>query len=153
MMFGNSILTFIRPGETTQYNPRLLAQIQVIRQELFEKGILLALFVSGCGFVAIWLGIKRKITPLNAGWAIIILTICDLWVVNNEFMNLKDSKSINKQFQPNAVTNFLTADENLFRIFPADRLNTNWYGYFGLSSIGGYRPVKLRNYQDLMDAQ
>ncbi|MED5427003.1 MAG: YfhO family protein [Candidatus Neomarinimicrobiota bacterium] len=153
MMFGNSILTFIRPGETTQYNPRLLAQIQAIRQELFEKGILLALFVSGCGFVAIWLGIKRKITPLNAGWAIIILTICDLWVVNNEFMNLKDSKSINKQFQPNAVTNFLTADENLFRIFPADGLNTNWYGYFGLSSIGGYRPVKLRNYQDLMDAQ
>ena len=92
MMFGNSILTFIRPGETTQYNPRLLAQIQAIRQELFEKGILLALFVSGCGFVAIWLGIKRKITPLIAGWAIIILTICDLWVVNNEFMNLKDSK-------------------------------------------------------------
>jgi len=57
-----------------------------------------------------------------------------------------------QQFQPNKITEFLTADGDLFRIFPVDELNTNWYGYFGLASIGGYRPVKLRNYQDLMDA-
>ena len=42
-------------------------------------------------------------------------------------------------------------DSSHFRIFPADDIGSNAYGYWGLQSIGGYRAVKLRNYQDLMD--
>jgi uncharacterized membrane protein YfhO len=45
----------------------------------------------------------------------------------------------------------LKKEKSLYRVLPLDSYNTNWYGYFGISSISGYRPVKLRTYQDLMD--
>ena len=31
-------------------------------------------------------------------------------------------------------------------------MGSNKYSYWNIESIGGYRPIKLRNYQDLMDA-
>ncbi|MCH8013062.1 MAG: YfhO family protein [Candidatus Marinimicrobia bacterium] len=152
LLFGNSIVSFLKPTEAGQYDPRVFAQIKSVRQDLFQKGILLALAISVGGFTAIWMGIKQKVKPLFVSITIITLTVVDLWVVDNEFLHLKNSRQMEQQFRPNKIIDFLTADNNLFRIFPVDELNTNWYGYFGLSSIGGYRPVKLRTYQDLMDA-
>ncbi|MFH1852176.1 MAG: hypothetical protein ABIA75_07525 [Candidatus Neomarinimicrobiota bacterium] len=152
LLFGNSIVSFLKPTETSQYNPQVIDQLKIVRQELFQKGIFLALAISVAGFAAIWMGIKQKVKPQFVGIAIIALTVVDLWVVDNEFLHLKNSSQMDLQFQPNAITDYLTADKDLFRIFPVDELNSNWYGYFGLASIGGYRPVKLRTYQDLMDA-
>ena len=40
-----------------------------------------------------------------------------------------------------------------FRIFPADEIRSNKYSYWNIESIGGYRPIKLRNYEDLMSAK
>jgi len=152
LLFGGSLVNFFKPGEANQYDPRIIPQIKAVRMDLFQKGIILALAISTGGFAAIWLGIKQKVKPQFVGIAIIALTVVDLWVVDNEFLYLKNARQMEQQFQPNKITEFLTADTDLFRIFPVDELNTNWYGYFGLASIGGYRPVKLRNYQDLMDA-
>ena len=47
MMFGNSILSFIRPGETTQYNPRLLAQIQLSDRNYLKKEFCLLYLSQG----------------------------------------------------------------------------------------------------------
>ena len=40
-----------------------------------------------------------------------------------------------------------------FRVFPADEIRSNKYSYWNIESIGGYRPIKLRNYEDLMNAK
>ena len=42
-------------------------------------------------------------------------------------------------------------DTSRFRIYPVDEFNSNKFGYWNIESIGGYRAVKLRHYQDLMD--
>ena len=42
-------------------------------------------------------------------------------------------------------------DDSKFRVFPADEINSNKFGYWNIESIGGYHAVKLRHYQDLMD--
>ncbi len=151
-LFGNNLISFIKPSETGQYDPRIIDQIKNVRQDLFQKGMVLALFLSAAGFAAIWLGIRQKLKPVYVGAAVIAVTLVDLWIVDNEFLFLKNPNLMNQQFQPNAITRYLDADDDLFRIFPVDEISSNWYGYFGLASVGGYRPVKLRTYQDMMDA-
>jgi hypothetical protein len=51
------------------------------------------------------------------------------------------------------MVTYLNNDQDHFRVYPADELNSNKYSYWNVESIGGYRPIKLRNYQDLMDAK
>ena len=147
-LFGNTIVSFVKSGETVQYSEAA----RLIRIELFEKGMMLALFLLISSFTAIWMAFTKRISTTVLGIIIITLLVVDLYIVNNDFMNLARKKDIGKQFQSNNITEFLLKDKADFRIFPADNFSSNWYGYFGLSSIGGYRPVKLRNYQDLIDA-
>ncbi|NOZ74876.1 MAG: YfhO family protein [FCB group bacterium] len=152
LLFGNALVSFIKPGELSKYGAQAIGQIKQVRSELFQKGMLLAFFLSVSGGASIWLVAKRKLSIKLFGWIIIILTLIDLWTVDNEFLYLKNPSSMNRQFKPNKITQFLNKDQDYFRIYPRDDFGTNWYGYFGISSVGGYRPVKLRTYQDLMDA-
>ncbi len=79
------------------------------------------------------------------------ILVIDLWILNNEFLSLTKKKNFKSQFIKSAVIDQILRDDGDFRIFPADDLGSNIYGYWGIQSIGGYRAVKLRNYQDLMD--
>lgn len=119
---------------------------------MFQKGMVLALILSSAGLAALWAGVQKKVKPATVVWLIIGLTIIDLWVINGEFLNLKPRRNLHQNFRKTDVVSYLSKDKGLYRIFPIDDFNTNWYGYFGLVSVGGYRAVKLRNYQDLMDA-
>ncbi|MCH7764398.1 MAG: YfhO family protein [Candidatus Marinimicrobia bacterium] len=152
ILFGSSIITFIKPGEANKYEPLLFSQLVELRVELFQQGLILSLAVIGGALAAIWIGMKGFLKPTHVSIIIIALAVGDLWYVDKDFLNLKNNKVIERQFKPNDVTKFLTSKDELFRIYPVDEFTSNWYGYFGISSIGGYRPVKLRTYQDLLDA-
>ena len=95
---------------------------------------------------------KNKILESLFSYGIIGLVILDLGVLNNEFINVKPKKNMDNMFQKNDIINHLIADTTNFRIFPADDISSNKYSYWNIESIGGYRPIKLRPYQDLMDA-
>ncbi|MFQ6674098.1 MAG: hypothetical protein ACE5GH_04860, partial [Fidelibacterota bacterium] len=143
---------FVKSGDASRFRPEILPQVRQIRHDVFQKGLLLSLFIGSGGLAAIWLGIRRTVSGGAVGLVLVGLTIGDLWVVDREFLHLKNPASMRHQFRATPEVNFLLKDHDLFRIFPLDDFNSNWYAYFGLSSIGGYRPVKLRTYQDLMDA-
>ena len=59
---------------------------------------------------------------------------------------------MHNKFLKSPVIDYLISDTSSFRIFPADEIGSNKYSYWNIESIGGYRPIKLRSYQDLMDA-
>ena len=151
LIFGESILSFSSLSDN-RFNPAILSQVKDIRKELFNKGIMLALVLSGSTFRLCWLFLKGEVNKKIFSTLIVLFSIGDLWVVNNEFLFLKKPEKINLYFRETPLINYLKNDNSHFRIFPVDELNSNKYGYWGIQSIGGYRAVKLRHFQDLMDA-
>lgn len=143
---------FVKSGDPGRFQANVLAQLKNVRLEIFQKGMLLALFVSAGGLASLWLGWRRTLKGETVGILLLGLLVVDLWVVDREFLHLKNPGDLRRQFRATPEVEFLRQDKSLFRILPLDDFNTNRYGYFGLSSVGGYRPVKLRTYQDLMDA-
>jgi len=152
LMIGESVFSF-SVAKDARYSPTILSQLQKVRFELFQKGLLLALAVSLGSLGLIWGIIHKKINKEIFGFLIIGLAVFDLWIVNVEFLQLKPSKNMDILFQEDLIVKYLKNDKDHFRIFPADELNSNKYSYWNIESIGGYRPIKLRNYQDLMDAK
>ena len=112
---------------------------------------MLALFISSGTLTSIWLYSEDRISKQILSLFLIGMLVIDLWIVNNEFLSLKSSKSMNYQFSQTQDIKFMKNDSSQFRIYPADEINSNKFGYWNIESIGGYRAVKLRNYQDLMD--
>ncbi len=151
LLFASSLIPFLKPGESDQYDPRIISQIINVRKELYDKGVFLVIAIVGAALGGIWLGFKKWFRPQYVAGIIIALTIIDLWFVGSDFIILKSQKSIASNFRPTDITAFLTKDRDHFRIYPIEEYNSNWYGYFGIPSIAGYRPVKLRTYQDLLD--
>ena len=149
LLFGESILSFSSSGDARF--PQYLDIVKNIRVNLFNKGLILALFISAVTLTSIWLYSEKLVSKDMLAFALIGILILDLWIVNNEFLSLKPSKSMANQFYKNKEISFIKNDSSRFRVFPADEINTNKFGYWNIESIGGYRAVKLRNYQDLMD--
>ena len=152
LLGGETIFDFssVKDG---RFNPAVISQLKTIRVDLFQKGVLLALGISLGSLGLLWGLNQKKMNHQVFSLALIGLIAIDLWIVNMEFLNLKDSQNMDLMFQDNPVVSYLKNDKDHFRVFPADELNSNKYSYWNIESIGGYRPIKLRNYQDLMDAK
>jgi len=150
LFIGESFVDF-STAKDGRYNPAIIAPLKTTRIELFNKGLLLAFFISACSGALCWAMIHQKVSKTLFGFLLIGVTIVELGIVNIEFLHLKPEKNMDLQFRSNPTVDYLKNDQSYFRIFPADELSTNRYSYWNLESIGGYRPIKLRNYQDFMD--
>ena len=151
LIVSDSIIDFIS-SKDSRYNPSIKTQLRSLRYDLFNKGIILALILSISFLLLYYYYYKYKIWDSLFSYGIIGLVIIDLGVLNNEFINVKPKKNMDNMFQKNLLIDHLIADTTNFRIFPADDISSNKYSYWNIESIGGYRPIKLRLYQDLMDA-
>mgnify|MGYP001475592376 FL=1 len=135
-----------------RYNSSIQGQLRSIRYDLFNKGCFLAISVSLCFLGLYYSYAKNKISKSLFNFGVIGLIILDLGILNNEFMNVKPKKNMDRMFKKNSIIDHLISDKSNFRVFPADEITSNKYSYWNIESIGGYRPIKLRAYQDLMDA-
>ena len=149
LIFSGSV-SFLKMGQQTPSQ-----QVLDIREKLFNGGALIALLISISCMAVIWTGIKKIISPLVVGTLLIGLTLVDLWIVNHEFLNMSKTTQVEGEFEKarrSSVIKRLLQDKDHYRILSVDNASSNFYGYFGISSVSGYRPVKIRNYQDLLDA-
>ena len=135
-----------------RYNSSIQGELRSIRYDLFNKGCFLAISVSLCFLGLYFSYVKNKISKSLFNFGVIGLIILDLGILNNEFINVKPKKNMDRMFQKNSIIDHLISDKSNFRVFPADEITSNKYSYWNVESIGGYRPIKLRAYQDLMDA-
>ncbi len=150
-IFGEYFIDFSSDGDV-RYSAVQISQLRKYRISLFEKGLINALGLIIVLFVLIFTIKNNKITPKRFQYGIIIISLLDLGLISNEFIQPKPKKNFDRVFSADKRTTYILKDESYFRIFPADNIGTNRYSYWNIESIGGYRPIKLRNYQDLMDA-
>ena len=153
IMFGEALFSFSSSGDLRYNNPGFITKLRSARIELFNKGLLIALAVSLGVLGLAWGLINKKINRSVFNYGLIAIALFDLWMLNSEFMNIKPPKNMDMMFQKNAIIEYIEKDLDHFRVYPADRLGSNHYSYWNIESIGGYRPIKLRHYQDLMDAK
>ena len=151
LILSDSLIDF-NSTRDDRYNPSIKTQLILLRYDLFNKGIILALVLSTSFLILYYYYYKNKILESLFSYGIMAIVILDLGFLNNEFVDVKPKKNMDNMFQKNLIINQLVSDTTHFRIFPADEINSNKYSYWNIESIGGYRPIKLRLYQDLMDA-
>ena len=153
IMFGDGLFSFSAVGDARYNNPEFITKMRSSRIELYNKGLLLAFSISIGALGLIWGLIYKKIKRHIFVYGLLLLALFDLWMLNSEFMDIKPPKNMDMMFQKSKAIEYVKEDPDHFRIFPADQLGSNQYSYWNIESIGGYRPIKLRNYQDLMDAK
>ncbi len=152
ILIGDGLLSTEMFSKAGQEIPKsILVRLKATRLDLFNKGLMLSLLAMGGALAALLLKRNKVVNARLFGMIIIVLFVIDLGIVDMEFLDLKSATSLTRQYKKSDEIRFLKKDKSLYRVLPLDSYNTNWYGFFGISSISGYRPVKLRTYQDLMD--
>jgi len=124
--------------------------------------------------VVAFFAVSRRVLANTVVLAIAIVAAVDLLMENGNILHpekgwpgsqaiIADTSARAELAKPDAVTNFLTADTTLFRLFPVPAAQLGQWGYgsplfsenrfmsFGIYSLGGYQAAKLKDYQDVMN--
>ena len=136
-------------------NANIRAQIDAMRFDLFINDLWIMTFFLCAGITVIVLYITRKFNT-----AVFIMAMSGLLIID---LLLVAARVVNPQYAPGRVESYygnrgesniikaLKQDDSLYRVLPISELSSNEYGYFGVSSVGGYHAAKLGIYQELMD--
>jgi len=146
---------FETPNDTELGNPQLVSAMMEDRSSMLSSDAFRSFYFVLLAFGALFAVLKGWIKPMVAMGALAVLTLFDLWQVNNRYLN-KDSFEKNyytKRFTPSP------ADERMRQALPYHEYRVlNFQNPFSETqtsyfhqSLGGYSPAKLRRYQDLIE--
>ncbi len=128
------------------------SRVNAMRFDLLMRDIwIMALFLCAAGGL---LYVTRRTSPVLFATGISVLLAVDLLLVATRAINPEDDPMRIETYyaaRESEIVNTLKDDTELFRILPVNEFNSNEYGYFGISTLGGYHPAKLGIYQELMD--
>jgi hypothetical protein len=140
--------TFVRDS----YEPRVLEIIKTARKELLSQDLIRYFILVILGTSAIFAYMLRKISFNIMMLALSILILFDLIDVQSRYEEkYTDIKKIEKQyFAKTATDNFLSADKEIFRVFPAGRyFGDNRWAYHH-QTIGGYSAIKMYTIEEMI---
>jgi len=164
MIFASSSLEGLVKGYFSMPSVRDPSQIQMInalRWDLWLSDAWLMLLFMGSFFTLIWAWCNSKIAKNTFTIIIIILAMLDVIIVNQKIikpdrLSGRGSQLISKRFvkeyyRSDDIVNYLSQDKDKFRIYPTGQLfGDSRFAAFGLESIGGYHPAKLKVYNDFL---
>ncbi|MCK4412875.1 MAG: hypothetical protein KAY32_04970 [Candidatus Eisenbacteria sp.] len=154
---GDALLgsgAFLKAGEIGRAAPGTLAQLARVRIDLWSQSVTLGLLLLALGAAIIEIRRRGRIPAALAGLMLTGLVIADLWIIDRKFYDPRPGHESAAVLQPDEVIRFLQTAQPPLRIAPLTRagFGSNRYAAFGLESIGGYQPAKLRIYNDLIES-
>lgn len=145
---------FSSPNDA-QLPEQLVKALKEDRLSLAQSDAFRSLILIGLSFIAIWLGLSKKISATLTFVIVGVLMVGDLWSIDKRY--LKDDN-----FQRNSIKQFTQktpADEKIlkdkdphYRVFniSPNAMKEARTSYFH-KSLGGYFAAKLRRYQDIYE--
>ena len=132
-----------------------------LRWDLWINDSWLMLIFFASFLVLIWLRINKTISKQLFFGLIIFSGVIDIAMVNYKIIDpsrksgrssqLISNRAVNNFFSTDEIVTFLKSDQNNFRIYPIGPLfGESRFAAFGLESIGGYHPAKLKIYNDFL---
>lgn len=163
VLFGSGVESAVRGSFSPPMiqDPRAAQALNNLRWSLWREDIWLMILLSGAFMVMIWLWIKRKVSQHVIVGMIVVSAILDIGIVNHKIIQpsrasgrgspLISKRAVDRFFQIDEIIQFLLADKSIYRIYPVGGLfGESRFAAFGLESIGGYHPAKLKRYNTFL---
>jgi hypothetical protein len=147
-LFG---FTFSGPDE--KYEPQTMKVLKDIRWEVLWKDYVKFVALAGAAIGAIVLYVNKNIKAGAFSAIIIGILLIDLFIIDTKYIDPKPRADL-EDMPSNATVEFLRKQPGNFRVFPLGELYQyeTSFQYFGLHSVGGYSPAKLKIYQTVVDS-
>lgn len=141
-------------GYPEDFTRKMMSALYEDRESMLQSDAFRSLFLVLLSAGLVFTIIKNWLKPQYVVIAIAVIGFIDLWSVDKRYLN-KDSfeKSFwQAQFQPTAADSKILMDKGLNnRVLNLNNpFNESKTSYFH-KSVGGYSPVKIRRYQDLIE--
>ena len=165
LTFGQSFLHQLVSSSFTPprtQDPRTIQAINSLRWDMWLKDAWTMVLILAAFFGLTWAFINQKIAKNGFTIAVTLLALTDIGIVDRKIIQpdkqsgrasqLMSSSIIDRYFQHDQITKILTDDsEKPFRVYPAGALfSESRILAFGIESVGGYHPAKLKIYNDFL---
>ena len=139
----------------------LAFMVNKVRWENLTGSLWIVLMLASLFAGVLWLSIKGKLSHKLTGLLLFLLALGDLlWmdiqIIYPSANSLRsplyaDSHLVGPAFKPDDITRYLATQKGPFRIYPAGPLFAeNKFALFGIESVGGYHPAKLKIYEEFL---
>jgi hypothetical protein len=164
LVFGSGAIESVLQSSFTQprtRDPNAIRAINNLRLDIWTKDAWMIIVWTSLGMGTIWLWIKRKISKHVLLTLLVVLAIVDIFRVGQKIIHpakssgrsaaTMSSQSVDRYFETDPVIKYLLQQEGDFRIYPVGNLfGESRFRAFGLESVGGYHPAKLKLTNDFI---
>src|SRR5579883_2503916 len=153
IIFRGAITSSIVSGiSSSKYLGRIPQEIKEYIASVGANDALVgALLVTAASLLVFFL-LKRKISPVVVGIGLLLLTVIDLWRVDNRPMEIISKDQYSSNFQEHDYIQFIKQDNSLYPVSDLTDPNpSNILVSYGLQTPGGYHAAKMREFQDVVD--
>ena len=135
--------------------------VNKVRWEHLNNSFLVVILVLSLSAGVLWLFMKNLLSRTLSVVLLVVVALgdiiwLDLQIVNPSSASLRspvlaESSVVDRAFRPDEITRYLASRKGLFRIYPAGQLFAeNKFTLFGIESVGGYHPAKLKIYEEFL---
>lgn len=124
------------------------------RMGLLWRSVFTGLLLLALGALVIEMRRRGKLNGEIAAAMLALLIVADLWEIDRKFYNPVPKSQTEAVLLMDPVARFLKNQPGDYRVAPLSQYDRspNRYAAFGIESILGYQPAKLRVYDDLLQS-